>query len=365
MALSALSLFRKRHPPVGARPGTLVVTKEDVPPRVHAMSYGRATVEEAALETLETLEGRLAGPGVHWIDIQGLGDEPLLRQVGRLFGLHPLALEDMVNVPQRPKIEEYPDHLLIVTRMARLPAPGDLDIEQVAIVVGRNWVLTVQERYEDVLDPVRLRIRQGAGPIRESGADYLAYALLDTIVDGYYPVFETLGDEIGRLEARILQRPNPRQVDRVNQLKAILDTLRRGVWPQLDALGRLPRDEQRFISPPVRLYLRDTHDHCAQLVDALDSYRDLANGLIQTYLSVLSNRTNEVMKVLTILASIFIPLTFLAGIYGMNFEAMPELHSSWGYPAVLALMVATAVGMLLYFRRKGWLGGGGGADEEE
>lgn len=365
MVLSALSLFRKRHPPVGSRPGTLVVTGEDVPPRIYAITYDRAAVTEGAVEDVSQLDPRLRTAGVHWIDVQGLGDEKVLRQIGRTFGLHTLVLEDLVNVPQRPKIEDYPDQLLLITRMARLSRSYGVDIEQVALLIGPNWVLSVQERYGDVFDPVRARIREGKGPIRESGADYLAYALLDTIVDGYYPVFEELGEVISRLESRMLARPSPHQVDRVNQLKAALDTIRRGLWPQLEALHRLPKEETRFISPPVRLYLRDTQDHCAQLVDALDSYREMVNGLVHTYLSVLSNRTNEVMKVLTILASIFIPLTFLAGIYGMNFEAMPELHSTWGYPAVLLLMLLTAGGMLLYFRKRGWLGQGSDEPDED
>ncbi len=232
-------------------------------------------------------------------------------------------------------------------------------------MLGRGYVLSFQERYGDVLDPVRVRIREGLGPMRASGADYLAYALLDTIVDGYYPVLEQVSDVLARLEERILTHPGPRSLNRLNRLKGLLVTLRRGIWPQREALNRLLRDGSPFISAEVRMYLRDTYDHAAQVVDVVDSHRELVAGLLNTYLSAVSNRTNDVMKLLTIMASIFIPLTFLAGIYGMNFEAMPELHTPWGYPALLGVMTLTALGMLYYFRRRGWLGEPSDDDEDD
>jgi magnesium transporter len=360
-----LSLFRKRHPPVGARPGTLVVTESDLRPRMSVVCYDGEGVEEAAIATVAELDRYLVPGRVVWLDVQGLGDEQLLRTLGDRLQLHPLALEDVVNVPQRPKIEEYAEQLFVITRMARLVGASGLDVEQVAIVIGSTWVLSFQEHYGDILDPVRVRIREGKGPLRHAGPDYLAYALLDTIVDGYFPVMEELGERVARLESRIMTRPHPTCVDRINEVKSVLDTLRRGIWPQREALNRLPREPTRFLSDQVRLYLRDTTDHCAQLVDAVDSHRDLVNGLMNTYLSVMSHRTNEVMKVLTIMASIFIPLTFLAGIYGMNFERMPELHSVWGYPVALTVMVLSAGGMLLWFRRRGWLGGGAEDDGDD
>jgi magnesium transporter len=351
------SLFHKRHPPVGSRPGTLAVAPGGLTPRIHRIRYWSDAVDEGAVADPDGL----APPppeqqGVTWIDVQGLGDEPILRRLGERFGLHPLALEDVVNAPQRPKIEEYQDQLLIITRMARLADANELDAEQVGLVLGPGYVLSFQERYGDVLDPVRLRLREGLGPIRSAGADYLAYALLDTIIDGYYPVLEELSEILTRLEERILTRPGPRSLGRLNRVKAVLVALRRGIWPQREALNRLLRDGSRFISPEVRVYLRDTYDHAAQVVDVVDSHRELVAGLLNTYLSAISNRTNEVMKMLTIMASIFIPLTFMAGVYGMNFEAMPELHSPWGYPMLLGVMVLTALGMLYYFRRRGWLG---------
>lgn len=352
-----LTPFRKRHPPVGARPGTLVMEPGALPPRIQMIRYRPDGVEEGLVSDPGTLGPPAPGqPGVTWIDVQGLGDERILRRLGERFGLHPLALEDMVNAPQRPKIEEYPHQLLLITRMARLEGTSEVDAEQVGLVLGPGYVLSFQERYGDVLDPVRVRIREGLGPMRRSGADYLAYALLDTIVDGYYPVLEHLGEVLARLEEQILSRPGRRTLARLNRLKVVLLGLRRGIWPQREALNRLLRDGSPFMSPEVRMYLRDTYDHAAQVVDVVDSHLELVAALLNTYLSALGNRTNEVMKVLTIMASIFIPLTFMAGIYGMNFEAMPELRSPWGYPVLLAVMVVTAAGMLYYFRRRGWLG---------
>jgi magnesium transporter len=350
---------------VGARPGTLVITEADVPPRVRAISYDGEGIEETEVGEVDSLAALIGAPRMVWVDVQGLGDERLLRRMGELFGLHPLALEDVVNAPQRPKIEEYADQLLIITRMVRLAGSYRLDIEQVSLLLGSNWVLSVQQHYGDVLDPVRVRLRENKGPIRKSGPDYLAYALLDTIVDAYYPVMERLGEIAARLETRILARPASRHVDRINVLSTMLDTLRRGIGPQREALSRLLRERSRFISETVHLYLRDTSDHCAQLIDGLESHRELMRSLMNTYLSVMSHRTNQVMKVLTIMASIFIPLTLLAGIYGMNFDRMPELHSTWGYPAVLLVMLVTAGGMVLYFRRQGWLGGEGSASDED
>lgn len=364
-----VSLFRKRHPPVGSRPGTLAISKEAVKPHVRVMQYGRAgAVLEQDVPDIEALPGLLRDDRVTWIEIEGLGDEALLRRLGAIFHIHPLALEDVVNAPQRPKAEEYAEHLLLITRMARLINAYDVDREQVAIFVGKTYILTFQEHYRDgdVLDPVRQRIREGIGPICSFGADYLGYALIDTIIDAYYPVVEALSERLEKLEDRILSGRSSRTVlDRLNRIKNDAIVLRRAMWPQLEALNRLQRDPTRFLSDDVRLYLRDTTDHCAQVVDVLDSSRELINGMLNTYLSLVSNKTNEVMKVLTIMSSIFIPLTFVAGVYGMNFAYMPELSSRWGYPAALIVMAIAVIGLLVYFYRKGWLGGGDEDDDDD
>ncbi len=363
--LSMPALFRKRHPPAGSRPGTLVVPESTVAPRMHVIRYRPDEVEDIDVEDPGALRGIVTENSISWIDIQGLGDEALLRKVAEDFAIHPLALEDVVNAPQRPKIEEYDEQLLIITRMTSLGDRLELDVEQLGIFVGDRYVITVRERYGDVLDPVRARIRDGKGRIRTSSSGYLAYAILDTIVDGYYPVVESIGEALERLEPRVMTQPGPKMLERLNRYKSILLKLRRGIWPQRDALSHVMRDGSRFVPEAVRPFLRDTYDHCAQLVEVLDSHRELVNGLMGIYLSVVSNRTNDVMKVLTIMASIFIPLTFIAGIYGMNFEGMPELHSSWGYPMTLGAMVVTAVALLYFFRRKGWLGDSHGDDDDD
>jgi magnesium transporter len=360
-----MPVFRKRHPPVGSRPGTLCLSPDALPPRLHAFRYAAGHLEEHDPSTLADVRALTGFSGVTWIDIQGLGDESLLRGLADIFDIHPLALEDVVNAPQRPKIEAYANQQLIITRMLHETERDDLHVEQVAMIVGAGYVLTFQEAYGDILDPVRRRIREGLGPIRVSGADYLAYALLDTIIDSYYPIIEEVGEALVRLEERIMARPTSRNLDQLNRLKGGVALLSRSMLPHREALMRLTRDGSPFISKDVCMYLRDTFDHSAQLTDIVDGQREMANGLLNTYLSLVGMRTNEVMKVLTIMASIFIPLTFLAGVYGMNFEDMPELHRWWAYPMVLGLMVLIAGGMILFFRRRGWIGNGPPDEDDE
>ena len=352
-----MKLFHKRHPAIGARPGTLVIADGVEVPRIRVIVYDSDSIDELQLGGPAELTALLAGDRKLWIDVHGTGDERIMREIADVLALHPLALEDVVNVPQRPKQELYDEQHLIITRMVQLRGHTALDVEQVGIVLGTRWVATFQERAGDVLDPIRQRLRSGKGPIRRLGVDYLGYAIFDAIVDGYYPVIESLGDWLERLEDVVMHDPSPQVLHQLSDAKTILVTLRRGLWPLRDAANGLARDPSPFISDGVRIYLRDVHDHCVQTAEVTESYRELVAGLMNTYLSVVSNRMNEIMKVLTIMASIFIPLTFLAGVYGMNFEHMPELHSRWSYPLLLAVMMATASALLLFFRRKGWLGG--------
>jgi magnesium transporter len=360
-------MFHKRHPAAGARPGTLVLPEGAVPPKIHVIRYDHDQVEEIEVDDSAKLRALVVDGKITWIDVQGVGDEAVLRRIAEDFGIHLLALEDVVNAPQRPKIEEYADHLLMITRECQLSTKLELEVDQVGIFLGERYVLTFQEQYGDGLDCVRSRIRAGKGRIRHVGADYLAYAILDAIIDEYYPVVEGIGDDLERLEPRIMTRPTPATLARLNRHKALLLKVRRGIWPQRDALNRLLRDGSRFVTDEVRLHLRDTLDHASQVVDVVDSNRELVNGLMNIYLSVIANRTNDVMKVLTIMASIFIPLTFIAGIYGMNFDVMPELRWSWGYPVVIGVMGVTVVALLIFFFLKGWIGSGSvdGRDEEE
>lgn len=351
------SIFTKRHPKVGARPGTLVIAEDSPEPQVRVIHFTPDEVREEEVTDAEVLRKAHRPDTVTWVDVQGFGDEKLIRSIGEVFALHPLAIEDVVNVPQRPKAEPYDEQLLIIVRMVKIDDEAGIDMEQVSIVLGKNYVLTFQERHGDILDPVRKRIRSGKGVVRRKGADYLAYAIFDTIVDGYYPVLEEVGNWLELLEDAVVENPTPQLLRQMNQIKNRLTNLRRAIWPQREAANRLCRDEYDLIDPGVQLYLRDTYDHCIQTSEVAEMFRDIVTGLMNTYLSSVANRTNEVMKVLTIVATIFIPLTFLAGIYGMNFEHMPELHTRWGYPFIWVTMAAMAGGMLVFFWKRGWLGG--------
>lgn len=355
--------FHKRHPSVGARPGTLVVSADSGPPRIDVISYSPDRVDERGDVAVSELGALIGNDHTAWINVLGLGDEKTLRDLAELFSLHPLVLEDVVNVPQRPKTEEYDGQKLVISRMVRLDAREELDVEQVSIIFGSNYVLTLQERHGDVLDAVRRRLRDGKGPMRRLGPDYLAYAILDAIIDAYYPVLEELGNYLEQLEDQVLTSPGADVLQRLSRVKATLLTLRRSIWPHREVANSLVRDDSPLVSETVRVYFRDVYDHCVQTAEVTEGYRDLVSSLMSTYLSAVSNRTNEIMKVLTIMASIFIPLTFLAGIYGMNFEYMPELHVRWAYPSLLGLMFVTVAGMLFFFWRKGWLGSGSETDE--
>ncbi len=352
-----LFMFRKRHPPVGSMPGTLVTEPGGAKPVIRIMSYTTEGVkEEEGVTDLEALRQYVGSAGVTWVDVQGLGDEQVLRTIAGIFEIHPLALEDAVNVPQRPKSESYEDQHLFIARMTRVAEKNRIDAEQVSFFIGAHYILTFQELYGDVFDPVRKRIRAGKGPIRRMGPDYLAYALIDTVIDAYYPLIETIGDQLYELEEAILTRPTEKGLHRIHAMRRELLGIRRAVWPQREAVNALIREESPLITEPVRVYLRDCLDHATQIADLLENYREITNSLMDIYLSSMGQRTNEVMKVLTIMASIFIPLTFVAGVYGMNFQYLPGLawHEAWA--VLLGGMGVVVIGMLWYFRRRGWIG---------
>jgi magnesium transporter len=356
--------FQKRHPPVGARPGTLVIPTGAAHPRISVIDYTRDAVTETEIERVGDLKPYLDRDSVTWVNVEGLGDEATLQEIAEFFQLHPLLIEDVVNVPQRPKVEPYGDLLLLITRMVMVGnhEAARAEAEQVSIILGKQYVLTFQERRDDVFDPLRARIHRGLGAIRRSSTDYLAYAILDTVIDAYYPALEQIGEYLENLETEVIESPTNATVGRIYDLKRQLLTIRRAVWPQRDMINRMIQEEEAF-TDPVRVYLRDCYDHCIQASDIVESYREMAAGLLDVYLSSVSNRMNEVMKVLTIMASIFIPLTFIAGVYGMNFEFMPELHHRLAYPILLIVMAVTAALMLWYFQRRGWISGMRGRDK--
>jgi len=344
-----------RKPPVGAQPGTLVLGPDASQPIVRVSSYTAENLEELDAIDVETIE-ELKGSGRKlWVDVQGLGDEELLRRLAEIFAIHPLALEDVVHVPVRPKAEFYEENLLIVTRLVE-SASGGLNVQQVSLFVGSDFVLTFRENYGEALEPVRQRLRYPKSRVRTSSSDYLGYAILDTIIDAYYPVMEDMAERLESVEEWVLEEASSETPRKLNDLKGELLTLRRAIAPQRESLQALLRGDEELVSDTVRVYLRDTFDHVVQIAEAVEQGREFVSGLMNTYLTVVSNRMNEVMKTLTIVASIFIPLTFLAGIYGMNFEHMPELGVRWAYPALLAVMAVVTGGMILYFWHKGWFG---------
>ncbi|MHC5008826.1 MAG: magnesium/cobalt transporter CorA [Planctomycetota bacterium] len=351
-----IPFIRLKRPP-GTRPGTLVVDPTAPMPVISAIAYGPDECHELHPQDSSELKDVLGKQPVVWINVEGLGDTELISKIGELFSVHRLALEDVVNAYQRAKVEPYEAHLFVVARMVH--GGERLETEQVSFFVGEDYVLTFHERPGDCFDLVRQRLRSGRGRIRGAGASYMAYALLDALIDAYFPVLETYGERIEALESEVLTEPGPEVVGRIHAVKRDLLVLRRAIWPHREMANALLRDDSPFITDQTRVYLRDCYDHTVQLLDIVETYRELASGLLDVYLSSLSNRMNEIMKVLTIFAAIFIPLTFIAGIFGMNFEWMPELGLKWAYPATLALMSALAVVMLVFFRTKGWIGNGG------
>jgi len=355
---------KKRHKP-GTGPGTLRIQEGWPPPKIKVFRYSPEKLEEWETDAADSLDGLIEESSIVWVDVQGLGDAGFLRRMREMFNLHPLAVEDVVNVPQRPKTESYGNCIFLVTRMIAVLDGAAIENEQISIFLGKNFVLTFQERPGDCFNPVRERLRSPSSRIRSGRPDYLAYALLDAVIDGYYPAIEQLGDRLAELEEESLEKPSKATLRATNKVRMTLLLMRRVLWPQREAINSLIRDENELVSDNVRLYLRDTHDHCSQVADVVESYRELVSAVANTYLTVVSNRTNEVMKVLTIMASIFIPLTFMAGVYGMNFEYMPELHFRYSYPLLWGAMLAVGLGMVYYFRRKGWLGGEDGDEEDE
>jgi magnesium transporter len=339
----------------GAAPGTLVAPEshQGQPVRISRITFSPDEMREVEAKTVEECFDLPAQPGVVWINVEGLGQPEVLTKLGEHFGLHPLALEDVLDVHQRPKVEAYADHYFVVMRMVRLNQEM-IEEEQVSLFFGPSFVVTFQERVGDVFGPVRERIRHARGRIRNAGADYLAYSILDSLVDALFPVLEALGERVEQLEDEVIERPSQEILPKIHALRRDLLGLRRTLWPLREALVVLQREESSFITPETRIFLRDCHDHAVQALELVEMYRETAAFLMEVYLSAQNQRLNEVMKVLTVVGTLFIPLTFIASIYGMNFQHMPELQWRYGYPAALGLMALVAGGLLAYFRRRGW-----------
>ena len=354
-----VGIVSKRSEKAGLAPGSLVHVGEPraEKPRLTAMVYDSSQLLEEELETIGDAFPLCKAPSVTWINVDGIHQVDVVEELGERLGLHPLVLEDILNPEQRPKMEDLGDYLYMVLKMLDWDdARHEMTTEQISVLVGANYVVSLQEEPGgDVLDPIRLRIRGGKGRMREEGPDYLAYTILDGVVDRYFGVLESLGEKVEDLEGELVTNPGRDALQKLHHLKREMIYMRKAVWPLREVVAGLERSESPLIRKSTHPYLRDVYDHAIQVMDAVETLRDMLSGMLDIYLSSLSNRMNEVMKVLTIFASIFAPLTFIAGVYGMNFRYLPELTWRWAYPALWLVMLTIGLVMLWFFRRKRWL----------
>ncbi len=349
----------KRHTKkAGSSPGTLVHIGEKKleQTRITLIDFDEDNFQERLLETVEEAFPLRDLPTKTWINIDGLHDIDVIEKTGRHFNIHPLVLEDILNTGQRPKAEEFENVLFVVLKMLDYDKAAEkIRSEQFSLVLGSNFLITFQEVPGDVFNPVRERIRKPQTRIRKSGCDYLAYTLIDAIVDHYFIILEALGDKIEDLEAELLDNPSQSTMGIIHGLKQEMIYVRKHIWPIREIINSLVKNESSLVQEQTHVYFRDVYDHTIQVMDTIESYRDILSSMLDIYLSSVSNKMNEIMKVLTIIATIFIPITFVAGIYGMNFKYMPELEWRWGYFMVWTLIVIVAGIMIGYFKKKQWL----------
>ena len=351
-----MKLIQKRSRKTGLPPGTLVHIGEKKTDKVTIATFNYAATRCDERQDL-SLDG-LAPPtdeSITWVDVGGVHKMDILESFGKQFQLHPLLLEDIANTDQRPKLDDYETCLFLVLKMLSVTDQQEIVVEQVSLVLGPNFVLSFQENGADVFTPVRDRLRGGKGRLRQSGADYLLYTLVDAIVDQYFVVLEVVGEKIEVLQDLVVSDPREETLHQIHALKRQLLFLRRAVWPLREAMNNLSRSESSFLQESTKVFFRDVYDHTIQIVDTVETLHEMISAGLNIYLSSVSYRLNAVMKVLTIITTIFMPLTFIVGIYGMNFEHMPELKWEWGYPLVLGVIVAIAIAMLGFFKRKNWI----------
>jgi magnesium transporter len=353
-----MSLFLKRgSKKAGLPPGTVVFVGEQKVEeiRITLIDYDENQYNEREIKNIEDSFPYKDTPSISWINIDGVHQVDVIEKLGDYFVLHPLLQEDVVNTHQRPKFDEFDDHLFIVLRMfAFNEVDNELEAEQISFIVGANFVISFQERQGDVFEQVRERLRNGKGRIRKKGSDYLAYCLIDAIVDSYYTILETLGEHIESLQEELVSEPKREDLQIIQDLKRDMLFIRKSVWPLREVIGGLIRSESTLIKKDVLVYIRDVYDHVIQAIDTIETYRDMLSSMLDIYLSSVGNRMNEVMKVLTIIATIFIPMTFLAGVYGMNFKYMPELEWRYAYPIFWLFLVSLFILMLMWFKKKKW-----------
>jgi magnesium transporter len=351
-------MYKLRYHKPGTPPATLLAPEEQkgLKPVISLVEYDAHTIQERQIERIEDVFHCLTSSQVSWINVDGLGDIEELQKLGEHFRIHPLVLEDILNTGQRAKLDEFSHQLFVVVHMVYDNPPDDIVSEQVSIILGENYVITIQEMPgRDVFDPVRQRIREGCGNLRFMKADYLAYALIDAVTDNYFPIVEALSERMEAFQETLLEQPNRERLQELHAFKRGIAQIRWSIWPQREMIGRLVRSESEFIAERTRPFLRDCYDHTLMILDLIESFRDVTTSIMDLYISSLSMRTNEIMRVLTVISSIFFPLTFIVGVYGMNFEHMPELKWAFGYPFVWLVMIAVASAMIIFFRRKKWL----------
>lgn len=349
---------KKRSKKAGLPPGTLVHIgeKKIEKSRITIIDYDEVQLLEKEAKTVEECLTFKDKSTITWINIDGIHEVEIIEKIGKYFDLHPLILEDILNTEQRPKIEDFEDYLYLALKMPSLNVKDSkIKIEQVSLILGPNFIISFQEIIGDVFNPIRERIRNVKGRIRKMGPDYLAYTLIDSIVDNYFTILEKIGERIESIEEELLIEPKTETLHDIHSLKSEMLFLRKSVWPLREVVSIMERGESELIKESTRIYLRDVYDHTIQVIDTIETFRDMLSGMLDLYLSSISNKTNEIMRVLTIIATIFIPLTFIAGLYGMNFEYMPELKWRWSYPIILLVMVSIGISMLYYFRKKKWL----------
>src|SRR3989338_63739 len=352
-------LTKKRSKKAGLPPGTLIHIGEKKTEKVKItiIEYDEMHFREQEAKTIEEcfpLKDKNR-PTVAWINIDGIHQSEILGKLGEGFGLHPLIVEDILNTDQRPKIEEFEGYNYIVLKTLQFHGNnGEIIAEQVSLILGPNFVISFQEKEVDIFHAIMESLRTNKGRIRKIGADYLAYCLLDAIVDNYFTIMETLGEKIESLENELVSNPNPQMAHTIYNLKRNMILLRRSVWPLREVISRLERGESLLIKESTRIYLKDVYDHTIHIIDTLETFREMATEMLEIYLSSISNRLNTVIKVLTLIATIFMPLTLITGIYGMNFKYMPELGWRWGYPTVLLVMAGAGIAMVYYFKKKKW-----------
>lgn len=349
---------KKRLGKIGLPPGTPVYVGDrgDEEVKITILDYDESQIQEKEVKDVEECFPFKETSTVTWINMDGIHKVENIEKIGNHFGVHSLVQEDIVHTEQRPKVEEFEGHLYIVLKMIAYDEENKRTLsEQVSLILGPNYVISFQERQGDIFDSIRERIRNLKGRIRKMGADYLAYTLLDTVVDHYFLVLEKFGERLEELEDELISNPRPEDLQEIHRLKREMIYLRKSVWPLREVISNLEKTETSLIVQSTQIYLRDVYDHTIQIIDTVETYRDMLSGMHDTYLSSISNRMNEIMKVLTIIATIFIPLTFIAGIYGMNFDFMPELGWKWAYFALWGVILGIALIMIFYFRRKKWL----------